>query len=71
MFYQQPGGEGKLSTYGDQAFALVKHIAAHKGLDLAKLADETAKRFGPGSVYDIEAKIGHAVSARACLGNLC
>ncbi len=61
VFYQQPDGEGKLSTYGDQALAILEHIVAHSGVDLDKLADSHASRFGAGSAYDIEGKLGHAV----------
>lgn len=60
VFYQQPDGEGKLSTYGDQALAILEHIVAHSGVDLDKLADSHASRFGAGSAYDIEGKLGHA-----------
>ena len=58
-----------MSTYGDQALAILEHVVANSGVDLDKLAEEHAARFGAGSVYDIEGKLGHAVSSQLLLAS--
>lgn len=59
VFYRQPDGEGKLSTYGDQAYLIATSIAKHGKIDVDAMAEEHLANFGKGSAYDIEAKIGH------------
>lgn len=57
VFYRQE--EGDLSAYGDQAYLVLKSIASHGKLDTVALAAEHAVNFGPGSRYDVAAKLGH------------
>lgn len=60
VFYQQPEGEGKLSTYGDQAWLLLKHLKEHDGdLVVKDYEAEHVANFGPKTKYDIESIIGH------------
>lgn len=43
---------GRLSAYGDQAFATLKSIAEQKSLDIQKLEKQYFEFFGPGTDYD-------------------